>query len=502
MSTAQLKIVDFTEVVKVVHFSGSAAASAQAAIGVLSKLHHVAGPITVQACLDPHAEDATKIQQQCQSLVSSSPLFNGSVTAQIVVDSESGATSSERYAALLLSGELSPLRAVLHAIVETIWGVADPYGICIMCADIPAARVAGLIGKGGINAKQLRTLGADFDVPRERPQIGNCTIQFSMPAANREVVTSAVQGFVGGDITVVWHSAWVPSAVTGSSATNSSPLVPPSAVEDPATATAGLQDACSAAIGELIQRMASSARPSAEELGGALQEHAEGVTARTLGRLQRGIFACYQQAFGMALITAAHGQETSAAGDLHWMQTCLEAVQKQSLATMELALPASTVTQTGGNNGVTLTTECLFFPSPDSHARLLQVLRRAHTSLDVAVFSITDNDIADTLVAATQRGVAVRVISDDEQVKQQGSDVLRLHAAGMAVKVDKSPQFHMHHKFVVIDGAVVATGSYNWTQQAHTGNHENMLLLEDASAVRQYQDSFDKMWGDFEAPRG
>lgn len=48
--------------------------------------------------------------------------------------------------------------------------------------------------------------------------------------------------------------------------------------------------------------------------------------------------------------------------------------------------------------------------------RLLQVLRSAQRTLDVCVFTITCDEIADALLQAHQRGVRVRVISDNDQV--------------------------------------------------------------------------------------
>jgi phosphatidylserine/phosphatidylglycerophosphate/cardiolipin synthase-like enzyme len=49
--------------------------------------------------------------------------------------------------------------------------------------------------------------------------------------------------------------------------------------------------------------------------------------------------------------------------------------------------------------------------------RLLQVLGSAKRTLDVCVFTITCDEIADALIQAHQRGVRVRVISDNDQVR-------------------------------------------------------------------------------------
>jgi len=56
----------------------------------------------------------------------------------------------------------------------------------------------------------------------------------------------------------------------------------------------------------------------------------------------------------------------------------------------------------------------------------------------------------------------------------------------------------MHHKFVVIDGRVLLTGSFNWTRQAISGNQENLLALTNKRIVSLYRQEFDKLWKNFD----
>ena len=58
-----------------------------------------------------------------------------------------------------------------------------------------------------------------------------------------------------------------------------------------------------------------------------------------------------------------------------------------------------------------------------------------------------------------------------------------------------------HHKYAVIDDAVVATGSYNWTYRGDTVNHENLVILRDATTARTYREDFEKTWNDEQRSR-
>jgi cardiolipin hydrolase len=114
--------------------------------------------------------------------------------------------------------------------------------------------------------------------------------------------------------------------------------------------------------------------------------------------------------------------------------------------------------------------------------------------VDVCVFTITDDRIAGPILAAHQRGVRLRILSDNEKELDPGSDVPRLRDAGVPVRIDRSP-YHMHHKFAIFDGASLLTGSYNWTRGAATNNEENFLVTGDPNLVRAFAAEFERLWG-------
>lgn len=137
--------------------------------------------------------------------------------------------------------------------------------------------------------------------------------------------------------------------------------------------------------------------------------------------------------------------------------------------------------------------EAYFSPGEDC----LQAIRRniTHTrrTLDICVFTITDDRVSNSILEAHRRGVAVRIITDNDKAEDQGSDIDRLARAGIEVREDQT-EFHMHHKFALFDGQTVLTGSYNWTRGAAANNNENLVVSRDPLLVGPFEREFEKLW--------
>jgi mitochondrial cardiolipin hydrolase len=71
--------------------------------------------------------------------------------------------------------------------------------------------------------------------------------------------------------------------------------------------------------------------------------------------------------------------------------------------------------------------------------------------------------LANEIIAAHKRGVTVRIITDDESMKNIGADAQRCADEGILVRTDDQVQYHMHNKFMVVDSLFLVTGSFNWT---------------------------------------
>jgi mitochondrial cardiolipin hydrolase len=134
-----------------------------------------------------------------------------------------------------------------------------------------------------------------------------------------------------------------------------------------------------------------------------------------------------------------------------------------------------------------------FSPGDQCRRLIIDAIKQAEDTLDICVFTISDDRIAIAIKDAFNRGLGIRIISDNDKMLDLGSDIQDLANEGMEVRVDKTP-FHMHHKFMIIDGKETLTGSYNWTRSAEEKNEENVVLINDVRTATSFQIVFEKLW--------
>ena len=130
-----------------------------------------------------------------------------------------------------------------------------------------------------------------------------------------------------------------------------------------------------------------------------------------------------------------------------------------------------------------------FSPKGGIKQTIADNILRAHEEILVALYYFTDPGLADTLIEAHQRGVRVHIILDKSQRNGKHSQARKLSDAGLSVVFDSKHRI-FHHKFMVIDKAIVVTGSQNWTKSAEHHNAENILHLQNNELAAQFCDQF------------
>lgn len=133
-----------------------------------------------------------------------------------------------------------------------------------------------------------------------------------------------------------------------------------------------------------------------------------------------------------------------------------------------------------------------FSPDETCDDRLALFYELAEKSIDVAIYDINRPRLVETLIKKSHE-VQVRIVADERQSKGSHSAVAQLVAGGVQVRFGRQRGI-MHDKFSVIDGAVVETGSFNYTTHAATANQENQIYSVDGKVVSLYLTKFDMMW--------
>lgn len=141
--------------------------------------------------------------------------------------------------------------------------------------------------------------------------------------------------------------------------------------------------------------------------------------------------------------------------------------------------------------------DAYFSPGETCRNVIIQQIQRAINQVQICVFTISDDPITEAILTSHKLGKDIRIITDNDKSLDEGSDIERIARQGVQIKMDRTAN-HMHHKFMVVDGKAVITGSYNWTRSAALYNHENILLTQDAGVVKSFLKQFDQLWKEME----
>ena len=147
-------------------------------------------------------------------------------------------------------------------------------------------------------------------------------------------------------------------------------------------------------------------------------------------------------------------------------------------------------------NSAPKSSKVYFTPGEDARNAIASEIDTARNSIKVCVFTISDNILANALVAAHKRGVNVQIITDNDKSEDKGSDIEDMANAGLNIKEDRTAN-HMHHKYAIIDGDTLITGSYNWTRSAYKYNHENVVISYEKNLIHQFEKEFAELWSTF-----
>ena len=139
--------------------------------------------------------------------------------------------------------------------------------------------------------------------------------------------------------------------------------------------------------------------------------------------------------------------------------------------------------------------ESYFSPSDGTNQQIIDAIQRAENNLNVATMLITRTDIAIAISDATERGVAVNVLTEGDANTSTVNSILN-DALGSTGFVSDMEYGILHHKYAVIDNKqperdpLVITGSHNWSSAANDNNDENTLIIHCENIANQYYQNF------------
>jgi len=162
--------------------------------------------------------------------------------------------------------------------------------------------------------------------------------------------------------------------------------------------------------------------------------------------------------------------------------------EKDALETQFLALQSqlSSLRNETGILGV------YFSPKGECEYQVIYWISRANVSIHILIYSFSLDSVGDALINASNRGVDVKIVFEKSQISIY-SEYNRLKTAGIPVRNDTNPDY-MHDKVMIVDGAIVLTGSFNWSASAENDNNENLIVINSTYIASTYEAEFQKIW--------
>jgi PLD-like domain len=126
----------------------------------------------------------------------------------------------------------------------------------------------------------------------------------------------------------------------------------------------------------------------------------------------------------------------------------------------------------------------------------LALIGSATKSVDMAAFTLTDWPIIAALKDLRAHGILVRIVLDPSQ--RQAYDKLAEVADIVRVKKRGSPLMHL--KAYAVDGALLRTGSANFSPSGLKQQDNDLTILRDSVAAAKFEERFEKVYSAAEPP--
>lgn len=138
------------------------------------------------------------------------------------------------------------------------------------------------------------------------------------------------------------------------------------------------------------------------------------------------------------------------------------------------------------------------FSPGNAESLVVAIINEARSSIQLAAYSFTSKPVARALIDAKKRGVKVFVVLDKSNRTAKYSAATFLANMRVPVRINSAYAI-MHNKFMIVDGTIVETGSFNYTASAAKRNAENVIVLRGVPALAgRYAQEWRRLWDEAE----
>jgi competence ComEA-like helix-hairpin-helix protein len=151
--------------------------------------------------------------------------------------------------------------------------------------------------------------------------------------------------------------------------------------------------------------------------------------------------------------------------------------------------------------------------SQSSNGLIGKTLSTAAKTVNMALFVFSEQRLANILDTEHQKGVQIRTLIEPGFAYRYYSEGLDMMGVALSDKCRYEANNHpwqdaiatvgvpqllkgdvLHHKFGVVDGQMVITGSHNWSEAANTHNDETLLVINSPMVAAHFEREFERLY--------
>ena len=139
-------------------------------------------------------------------------------------------------------------------------------------------------------------------------------------------------------------------------------------------------------------------------------------------------------------------------------------------------------------------TRVIFSPKGGTSKELARLIKAAKTEIMVAAYAFSSKYLGQALSGALKRGIKIRVLLDGDNARKSYSIDEWLVGESIDVRFIEITRGSLHHKFMLIDGKILITGSYNFTNESEFRNHEAAIFTNHKGLIQSFAAEFECLW--------